>query len=197
MSCLIADVRDLLAVTCQALGRVAPDCDDQVIVAALFREGAFADLLETNEDTDGVRAARSKLARALETGEVKKGKCKVCGAKNVEAHHKDYRKPLDVVWLCRKCHDRKHGKEVPEDAAEVPEEPGKGGQFKKGGGREAGDGAEPKANKGGDKKTEKPASKKGTGPAGDADKKAGATKEPAPDPAAGRPSRPEERHPAC
>jgi hypothetical protein len=29
--------------------------------------------------------------------------CSACGAK-AEAHHNDYSKPLEVVWLCRKHH---------------------------------------------------------------------------------------------
>lgn len=29
---------------------------------------------------------------------------------DVEAHHKDYGKPLEVVWLCRTCHLKEHGK---------------------------------------------------------------------------------------
>lgn len=31
--------------------------------------------------------------------------------KQVEAHHKDYRNPLDVVWLCRKHHIKLHKKD--------------------------------------------------------------------------------------
>ncbi len=30
--------------------------------------------------------------------------CEVCGRKKAEAHHEDYSKPLNVVWLCRIHH---------------------------------------------------------------------------------------------
>src|SRR5580704_4071150 len=30
--------------------------------------------------------------------------CQRCGAEKSEAHHPDYLKPLDVVWLCAPCH---------------------------------------------------------------------------------------------
>lgn len=30
--------------------------------------------------------------------------CIKCGKKKVEAHHEDYSKPLEVLWLCKKHH---------------------------------------------------------------------------------------------
>jgi len=50
---------------------------------------------------------------ALEKGQLKrKRKCEICdedgnfadGRAGVHAHHPDYNKPLEVIWLCYKCH---------------------------------------------------------------------------------------------
>jgi hypothetical protein len=27
----------------------------------------------------------------------------------LHAHHEDYKRPLNVIWLCRSCHQRIHG----------------------------------------------------------------------------------------
>jgi len=37
--------------------------------------------------------------------------CERCGSAGpLQAHHPDYSKPLDVVWLCTTCHGREHRK---------------------------------------------------------------------------------------
>jgi predicted RNA-binding Zn-ribbon protein involved in translation (DUF1610 family) len=34
--------------------------------------------------------------------------CEKCGDKEVQMHHDDYSKPLEVRWLCRKHHNEEH-----------------------------------------------------------------------------------------
>lgn len=54
--------------------------------------------------------ARTAVDNALRDGRLKKEACVLCHCEErVQAHHPDYSKPLDVVWLCRDCHRRHHG----------------------------------------------------------------------------------------
>ena len=42
---------------------------------------------------------------------IKPTECSDCGSSNmIEGHHEDYALPLDVIWLCRKCHKGFHAK---------------------------------------------------------------------------------------
>lgn len=60
------------------------------------------------KNPDGYRA-HYLLTNAVRNGRVKKEPCSLCGTtKRVHGHHRDYTKPLDVVWLCAKCHQRVH-----------------------------------------------------------------------------------------
>lgn len=44
-------------------------------------------------------------------GKLQKGhSCEDCGWPQVEMHHEDYDKPLEVTWLCRACHEIRHNK---------------------------------------------------------------------------------------
>lgn len=54
--------------------------------------------------------ARSRVADAIASGKLKNpGVCECCKKKaRTEAHHPDYSKSLDVVWLCDHCHKEEH-----------------------------------------------------------------------------------------
>lgn len=47
--------------------------------------------------------------RAIRRGALERGPCERCGAtEDVHGHHTDYSRPLNVTWLCRKCHFLDH-----------------------------------------------------------------------------------------
>ncbi len=53
--------------------------------------------------------ATTAVGNALRDGRlIKPSQCSECGALcHVHAHHADYSRPLDVVWLCPICHSQK------------------------------------------------------------------------------------------
>lgn len=57
-------------------------------------------------------ACRRFLRTAIDKGIiVRYNACSCCLKKcKPEAHHKDYTKPLEVIWLCRSCHGKEHRK---------------------------------------------------------------------------------------
>lgn len=53
--------------------------------------------------------AQTAVGNAVRDRRLEKGPCSICGTeKHVHAHHKNYAKPLDIIWLCAKCHHRVH-----------------------------------------------------------------------------------------
>lgn len=61
--------------------------------------------------------AQNKVERAIKTGFLIRPKtCSKCkqtkifkdGRSGIQAHHCDYNKPLEVLWLCQKCHHAWH-----------------------------------------------------------------------------------------
>jgi hypothetical protein len=54
------------------------------------------------------RKAQNILAGAVKTNKVFKLHCIVCGSEKVEAHHPDYDRPLDVIWMCPVHHKQTH-----------------------------------------------------------------------------------------
>lgn len=54
------------------------------------------------------KRAVQAVSNALRDRRLFRQACAVCGAVDVEGHHKDYDRPLDVVWLCIEHHARQH-----------------------------------------------------------------------------------------
>ena len=54
--------------------------------------------------------AHYKAANAEKKGLLIRQPCEICGEVDVQKHHEDYSKPLDIEWLCKKCHQKKEKK---------------------------------------------------------------------------------------
>ena len=56
------------------------------------------------------KSANCKVGRQISRGLLQKQPCEICASTNVQAHHDDYARPLDVRWLCVKHHAEHHVK---------------------------------------------------------------------------------------
>lgn len=72
--------------------------------------------------------AHNQVEKAVLRGELIPQPCEACGAdyafrdgrRGVQAHHEDYSKPLEVRWLCQKCHHEEHRRKgVPQEAKQI------------------------------------------------------------------------------
>jgi len=52
--------------------------------------------------------ARAYLNHAIRDKMIEKLPCEICGDGKSEGHHGNYDKPLEVRWLCKKCHMKEH-----------------------------------------------------------------------------------------
>lgn len=52
--------------------------------------------------------ARAVVKMAIRRGTMRREPCSVCGATPSHAHHPDYARQRDVVWLCVTCHRNEH-----------------------------------------------------------------------------------------
>jgi hypothetical protein len=53
--------------------------------------------------------AHGEVGYAIQTGKLVRQPCERCGTtEHVVAHHENYSKPLDVVWLCKHHHKERH-----------------------------------------------------------------------------------------
>jgi len=65
----------------------------------------------TNDRRDPVKERAHKAVEyAVKKGDITKPElCSDCNKdKRLDAHHEDYDKPLEVMWLCRSCHTYRH-----------------------------------------------------------------------------------------
>jgi hypothetical protein len=57
---------------------------------------------------EGYRA-HNAANNAVRVGKLTRQPCQICATTtNVHKHHRDYSRPLEVIWLCARCHSRAH-----------------------------------------------------------------------------------------
>ena len=66
--------------------------------------------------------ARWRTSKAIRNGDLVRQPCEVCGTtRNINAHHDDYEKPLEVRWLCASHHVRHHRpRKIPRKVEVIP-----------------------------------------------------------------------------
>lgn len=54
------------------------------------------------------QTAHAIVCAARKRGEIIPEPCERCNAPDALAHHEDYSKPLEIMWLCPSCHMQRH-----------------------------------------------------------------------------------------
>jgi hypothetical protein len=53
--------------------------------------------------------ARAYAGVYLRRGKIQKvNECQFCGDAGTQMHHEDYSEPLQIIWLCKDCHQSLH-----------------------------------------------------------------------------------------
>lgn len=79
------------------------------------RKVAVARYMRAMRERDPIKfKARNAVSNAVRDGKLIRQPCQKCASTvRVQAHHHDYNKPLDVEWLCFKCHrEHAHGQTI-------------------------------------------------------------------------------------
>ena len=66
------------------------------------------DKSEYNRKNPEKHRAHVVVLCAFRNGSLIRQPCSVCDNPFGHAHHEDYSKPLEIVWLCRQCHTKRH-----------------------------------------------------------------------------------------
>lgn len=91
-------------------------CDNEARPGQRYCNPCHAEFMRANRPTYSELSpeqkkkdcARSYVGVYVRRGKITKEPCVKCGNEDSQAHHEDYNKPLDVIWLCRECHMELH-----------------------------------------------------------------------------------------
>ncbi len=123
----IQDVADFYQITRQAMHLILKRRD--VSFRSMRKTGEKNHFYRGGNTAD--KAAQSIAWKAIEKGILIPQPCESCGATGkmvddrnvVQAHHDDYNKPLEVRWLCQRCHHEWHKENKPIQREGGPAEP--------------------------------------------------------------------------
>jgi len=73
-----------------------------------FRQRMLKSARDWGKSHQHLRSAHDKVQAAVRSGDLVRRPCEFCGCAVSVAHHEDYAKPLDVMWLCNPCHKSLH-----------------------------------------------------------------------------------------
>lgn len=74
-------------------------------MASTEMQRKYAEKYRKNPNNKEKIEARKKVYIELRAGRLKKESCWACGSEKTQAHHEDYSRPLDIVWLCKEHHE--------------------------------------------------------------------------------------------
>ncbi len=79
-----------------------------------IRPNRYNEVKKSNEKFPEKSAARELVNRSVRLGVLTRPEsCQKCGIKTkTQGHHEDYSKPLEVMWLCTRCHGAQHRAET-------------------------------------------------------------------------------------
>jgi hypothetical protein len=73
------------------------------------REHRRANSLRWRAEHPEAYRAHNAANNAIRDGKLERQPCQMCGSQeNVHKHHRNYSRPLDVIFLCARCHHRLH-----------------------------------------------------------------------------------------
>lgn len=90
--------------------RLGPYCFEceRILYRERYARGRIKKRAGAKRTFDPVKIhARAAVSAAIRSGELVRQPCVKCGGRGT-AHHHDYSKPLDVVWLCVRHHAEEH-----------------------------------------------------------------------------------------